>query len=170
MTTDEVSVEQAYVRYRTEIYRFLLRRTRDHHEAEDLTQEAFADAAATLSRSTAPTSMRGWLFAVAERRAVDEHRRRKRAARVTDMLLGLPDAAGDDEAADVEAALRKLPQAQRQIIEAQCGTWARDQARAHTASRPCASAQTGPSATAPAITAARQLMAPPACSGIVAPD
>ena len=116
MTTDEVSVEQAYVRYRTEIYRFLLRRTRDHHEAEDLTQEAFADAAATLSRSTAPTSMRGWLFAVAERRAVDEHRRRKRAARVTDMLLGLPDAAGDDEAADVEAALRKLPQAQRQII------------------------------------------------------
>jgi RNA polymerase sigma-70 factor (ECF subfamily) len=118
MTThaDEVSVEQAYVRYRTEIYRFLLRRTRDHHEAEDLTQEAFADAAATLSRSTAPTSMRGWLFAVAERRAVDEHRRRKRAARVVGTLLDLPDAAGDDEAADVEAALRKLPQAQRRIV------------------------------------------------------
>jgi RNA polymerase sigma-70 factor (ECF subfamily) len=116
MTTDGDSVEQAYVRYRTEVYRFLLRRTRDHHEAEDLTQEAFADAAAALSRSTAPTSMRGWLFAVAERRAVDEHRRRQRAARVVDMLLALPGAVDEDEGGDAEAALRKLPPAQRQII------------------------------------------------------
>jgi RNA polymerase sigma-70 factor (ECF subfamily) len=115
MTTPADTIERAFVRYRMDVYRFLLRRTRDHHDAEDLTQQAFADAAATLSRSDAPASMRGWLLAVAERRAVDEYRRRARAARIVDMLVPVPDAAGGGDGA-LEAALRELSTVERQVL------------------------------------------------------
>lgn len=115
MTTPE-DIERAFVRYRLELYRFLLGRTRDHHDAEDLAQQTFADAAAKLSRSDPPRSMRSWLFAVAERRAVDEHRRRKRAARALELLVDLPDTGANDTDPAVEAALRQLPPTQRQIV------------------------------------------------------
>lgn len=77
---DKDLVERAYRQHQSQIYRFLRRRTGSHDEAEDLTQRVFADAAAALSSSSPPESLLAWLYAVAERRYVDEIRRRQKVA------------------------------------------------------------------------------------------
>ena len=70
---------EAAVAYRAHfgrVYRFLLQRSRDHHVAEELAQQVFAEAAMALSSAeTRPQSLVGWLYRVAERRFVDELRR-----------------------------------------------------------------------------------------------
>jgi RNA polymerase sigma-70 factor (ECF subfamily) len=70
-------VEDAYRRYRGQIYRYLLRRTGSTDAAEELTQRVFTDAAAALSDNR-PDSVLAWLYAVAERRFIDEARRHRR--------------------------------------------------------------------------------------------
>ena len=62
-------------------------RLRSHGDAEELTQQTFADAAAALARGAPPRSMRPWLFSVAERRLVDELRRRGARAEVARALV-----------------------------------------------------------------------------------
>jgi len=114
MTT--ASAEDAYVRYREDVYRFLLRRTGNHYDAEELAQQVFADATAALARAGAPRSMRAWLFAVAERRLVDELRRRARAARTAGMLAPRADDVAAEPLGAVEAALHRLPRSQRRIV------------------------------------------------------
>lgn len=113
MTTDVV--EDAFVRYSGDVYRFLLRRTGNHSDAEELTQQVFADAASTISHADPPRSMRGWLYTVAERRLVDELRRRKRAAELA-WLLGPERIAHDDAPDELEEAVDRLPLSQRRIV------------------------------------------------------
>ena len=114
MTTNASELEEAFIRHRGEIYAFLLRRTRNHCDAEELTQQVFADAALALSRSDRPRSMRHWLFTIAGRRFVDELRRRRRTVqlhREHELVDGrdeLPQALDD--------AVARLPNVQRQIV------------------------------------------------------
>src|SRR5438128_6214072 len=113
MTTNVV--EDAFVRYSADVYRFLLRRTRSHSDAEELTQQVFADAASALSQADPPRSMRGWLYTVAQRRLVDELRRRRRAVEIV-AVLG-PERLAHDEASDeLEEAVDRLPLSQRRIV------------------------------------------------------
>ena len=65
--------ERAFRRHYGHVYRYLRRRTGDHHRAEDLTQQVFADAVASL-RETESSSL-AWLYTVAQRRFADEVRR-----------------------------------------------------------------------------------------------
>jgi RNA polymerase sigma-70 factor (ECF subfamily) len=115
-TTEVTTVEQAFLRYRTDVYAFLLRRSRDHHDAEELTQQVFTDAASMLSRAGPPRSMRGWLYAVAERRLVDELRRRERDAKVAELLVAEAAAPTGDTAHALEDVVGHLPPSQRQIV------------------------------------------------------
>ena len=78
LSTDSAALEYAFARYRSEVYSFVLRRMRDPHDADELTQQTFVDAAAAFSRGGAPRSMRPWLYSVADRRIADELRRRGR--------------------------------------------------------------------------------------------
>lgn len=78
MSQHDDPVAEAYRQHGGRVYRFLLRRTGDHHQAEELAQRVFADAAASLAKAQ-PDSVLGWLYAVAERRFVDELRRRRLA-------------------------------------------------------------------------------------------
>ena len=113
MTTD--LVEEAFVNYSADVYRFLLRRTGSHSDAEELTQQVFADAASSISCTDPPRSMRGWLFVVAERRLVDELRRRRRAAEIASALV--PERYAEDDAPDeLEEAVCRLPASQRRIV------------------------------------------------------
>jgi RNA polymerase sigma-70 factor (ECF subfamily) len=113
-TTDTQAAEQAFVRYSADVYRFLLRRTRNHCDAEELTQQVFVDATAAFSRSDPPRSMRAWLYAVAERRLVDELRRRKHVP-APDDVPG-PEVGDDVGYTDLEAAVRRLPELQRRVL------------------------------------------------------
>jgi RNA polymerase sigma-70 factor (ECF subfamily) len=114
-------VEQAYLQHRAAVYRFLLRRTRDHHDAEELTQRVFVDAAVALrDPDIQPRSVLAWLFAVADRRFVDEVRRRTTARRIV-RLSARPDEAADGaHSLQVDAALKRslarLPAEQRKVV------------------------------------------------------
>ena len=78
-TKVEGVVEYAFRHHRTEIYRYLRRRTKSPDQAEELTQQVFADAAITLSRMDAgPGSVLGLLYTIARRRFADEVRRNGR--------------------------------------------------------------------------------------------
>jgi RNA polymerase sigma factor (sigma-70 family) len=117
LTTAAAStIEQAFVRYRAEVYRFLLRRTRNHCDAEELTQQVFADAVSVLSRSDPPRSMRGWLYAVAERRLIDEARRRKRATTFVEVATPEVGYTGGDTMQALEDAVDRLPDLQRRVL------------------------------------------------------
>ncbi len=116
-------VETAFRRHYGDVYRFLLRRTGDPHEAEELGQRVFADAAAAeqqLEGDRRP--LLPWLLAVAHRRWVDELRRRHRQQGSLETLgEGL---AADERVAVSESdlenalhfALANLPSAQREVV------------------------------------------------------
>ena len=115
------SAERAYIAHSAQIYRFLLRKTGNHHDAEELTQRVFADAAAALGPSgNEPRSLLSWLFAIAERRFVDEVRRR-RSARQGLLLLrerdDTPDLSYSSEiVVAVKTAIGDLPECDRRIV------------------------------------------------------
>jgi RNA polymerase sigma-70 factor (ECF subfamily) len=116
LTTPASTAEQAFVRYSADVYRFLLRRTRNPCDAEELTQQVFADATSALSRSDPPRSMRGWLYAVAERRLIDEVRRRKRAATFVHEATPELGDTGEDTMEALEDAVDRLPDLQRRVV------------------------------------------------------
>jgi RNA polymerase sigma-70 factor (ECF subfamily) len=105
-----------------EVFRFVRRRVGSVEDAEDLTQEVFANAAAALGRSAddgaGPTL--GWLYTVARRRIVDEARRRARTRTVPLELVEDPavqgDGYGDLVARSFDAALASMPEGQRDVV------------------------------------------------------
>lgn len=117
----EGGAEYAFRQYRTKIYRFLRRRTKNADDAEELTQQVFADAALTLSRMEAsPGSLLGLLYTIARRRFADEARRNgHRDERVPlegiDVELPAP-AHGRDVAHAIHDAITELPGEQRQVV------------------------------------------------------
>ena len=85
LSTDSAALAYAYAQYHGDVYAFVLGRLRDPHDAEELTQQTFVDAAAAFSRGAAPRAMRPWLYSVAERRIADELRRRGRRVVAVDV-------------------------------------------------------------------------------------
>jgi RNA polymerase sigma-70 factor (ECF subfamily) len=116
VVTTHIALTDAYIRYRSEIYRFLVRRTGSHCDAEELTQQVFADATSALSSGEPPRSMKGWLYAVAERRAIDELRRRRRAAEAARAIATDCAPAADATADALVDALRRLSEIQRLVL------------------------------------------------------
>jgi RNA polymerase sigma factor (sigma-70 family) len=110
------AAEDAYIRYRDNVYGFLLRRTGSPLDADELTQQVFADATSAFSRGEPPRSMLAWLLAVAERRRIDELRRRRRAAEVAASLVPLRDEHAMDLPGIAMDALRALTPSQRRIV------------------------------------------------------
>lgn len=116
-------VETAFRRHYGDVYRFLLRRTGDPHEAEELGQRVFADAAAAeqqLERDRRP--LLPWLLAVAQRRWVDELRRPyRRQGSLETLGEGLAadergSASESDLANVLQGAFTNLPSAQREVV------------------------------------------------------
>lgn len=113
------SAEDAYRQHRGRIYRFFRSRLTSHDDAEDLTQRVFLDAVAALSEGkTPPDSVLGWLYTVAQRRLVDEIRRRGRTADLSAERHSSSEAAtySPDVAAKLTEALASLPDTQRRVV------------------------------------------------------
>jgi len=107
------TAERAFRRHYGDVYRYIRRRTRDHHRAEELTQQVFADAAASLHESPSPTL--AWLYTVAQRRFADEVRRLTRGERAPIAVAAESREYGVDVAKALAAALAQLPQGQREV-------------------------------------------------------
>jgi RNA polymerase sigma-70 factor (ECF subfamily) len=102
-----------------QIYRYLLRRSGSSQDAEELTQRVFVDAAAGLDPNNPPDSLLSWLYAVAERRFIDEIRRR---ARMRDVIVRLEDVSvesfeyGDHVSTALQAGLSRLSDESRHVV------------------------------------------------------
>jgi len=68
------SFEQLVSRYEQPIFNFLRQFTRNHHDAEDLTQETFVKAYRSLERYRPSLSFAPWLFTIARRTAASHFR------------------------------------------------------------------------------------------------
>jgi RNA polymerase sigma-70 factor (ECF subfamily) len=112
LSTDSAALEYAFARFRSDVYAFVLSRVHDRHDAEELTQQTFADAAAAFARGAAPHAMRTWLFSVAQRRIADELRRRRRRA------LPIEPAAHEDALGEpaLGGALERLSPDDRELL------------------------------------------------------
>jgi RNA polymerase sigma-70 factor, ECF subfamily len=125
---DPRGLEALYDRYATSIHSLALRILRDAAEAEDVTQEVFAQAWAQASRFDAARGAVGaWLMVIARSRALDRVRRR-RPGQVGDgdaRIGAIPDpapsvemvAASAQEVASARRALAALPLEQRAAVE-----------------------------------------------------
>ena len=124
---DETALAELYDRVSGIAYGLALRVLRDERLAEDAVQEGFLGvwrtaAAFRAERAKAST----WILTLVHRRAVDLVRReeRRRAEPLTDDLGAQSTAEGTEEAAwlrfereRVQAALRQLPDVQREALE-----------------------------------------------------
>lgn len=115
--------EAAHRRYYSTVYRYVRRRTRSHEDAEDLTQGVFAEAVSSLGRTaeeSGPTL--AWLYTVAQRRIIDEHRRRCGApAEVISLDAARVEyrpenAYGVDVTGAIAEAIAALPLEQQQVV------------------------------------------------------
>ncbi len=102
------------------VLRFVRRRVASVEDAEDLTQEVFANAAASLEGRGADSPTLAWLYTVARRRIVDEARRGGRSQTVSLERVAAPMARearyGAEVARALDAALTTLPEGQRRVM------------------------------------------------------
>ena len=118
--SDAEPAAAAFAQFYGPIYRFLLRRIGDAHDADELAQRVFADAAEALRDPAAqPRSVGAFLYTVAERRFVDEIRRRT-TARQGLARMGRPASPdyeyGREVGSALRAAIERLPEEQRIVV------------------------------------------------------
>jgi RNA polymerase sigma-70 factor (ECF subfamily) len=108
-------VERAFRRHYGQVYRYVLRRTRDHERAEDIAQDVFSAAAATLPdfSDEAQTPL-AWLYTVAKRRFADEARRRTRDAHTSP--AGGELEYGPNITSSLRTAMNRLPNDQQEVL------------------------------------------------------
>lgn len=121
IVAEPADIEIAFEEHSGRVYQFLLRRSGNHHDAEDLTQQVFVDALKAFRASDDEvTSVRGWLLRVAERRFIDELRRRSRHVPVSPELRASADEQDAGYGVHVSSALREgilaLPEQQRVVV------------------------------------------------------
>jgi RNA polymerase sigma-70 factor (ECF subfamily) len=102
----DLAFEELYRSSRDDIYAYVAGMLRDRSAAEDVTAQAFERAYRRRS-SFDPSrgSHRGWLFGIARNAALDELRRRKRHAELSDEPVD--EAAGEAHDEAVEASMRR---------------------------------------------------------------
>ena len=109
--------EGAFRRHYGHVYGYFRRRLRDPERAEELTQDVFAAAAASL-----PEERRGdppglaWLYTVARRRFADEARRSARERKAAGLLPGRSASDYEPIAGALREALATLPGGQARVV------------------------------------------------------
>jgi RNA polymerase sigma-70 factor (ECF subfamily) len=104
-------------RHQQAVRSFLRRALDEPADADDLAQETFLAAWSSLARYRGQASLRSWLCAIAWKKRLTYARSRRRAA-VREAAPDGPAPAGPspDQSLDLQAALRRLPQAQRAAV------------------------------------------------------
>ena len=104
-------------RHQQAVRSFLRRALDDPSDADDLAQETFLAAWASLGRYRGQASLRSWLCAIAWKKRLTHSRSRRRAA-VREAAMDCTEGSGPsaDQMLDLQAALRALPEAQRAAV------------------------------------------------------
>ncbi len=127
---DEEAIAELYNSYFPRVYRYMLARTGNVADAEDLTEDVFIrvlDALGRFEWRQAPFS--AWLFRIAHNAIVSHQRRDGARGKVGPLLPTLPmRTPGPEEAVEARLALeevmratRNLPEAQRRVITLRFG-------------------------------------------------
>ena len=127
--SDETALGALYDQWSRALYSLVLHLLQDHDEAEDVVEETFWQAwRKAASYEPAKGAVSTWLLTIGRRRALDRLRARKRnredlngAGVFVDLPSPEPDpyrnVEGSDIRESVRAALRALPEEQRQPLE-----------------------------------------------------
>ncbi len=121
----DAALSELYTLYFPRVYRYILARTGNSYDAEDLTEEVFMKVLEAIERfewREAPFS--AWLFRIAHNAVISQRRKDGARGRSAPLTEGLAlDHQGPDELVENRLALRdimdaaqKLPEAQRQVI------------------------------------------------------
>ncbi len=127
---DPRAFEPLYRKYVGQVYSFAVYELRDHHAAEDATEQVFLQALAGLSRfeeratGDDESTFRVWLFQVARNVLSNERRRARRHPQASiDLAAGVASgedveaAVADREEADrVWRAIARLPAQRRRVL------------------------------------------------------
>lgn len=124
-TGDEAALSELYTGYFPRVYRYILARTGNTYDAEDLAEEVFMrmlDAIERFQWREAPFS--AWLFRIAHNAVISQRRKDGARGRSAPLSEGLPvDSQGPEELVESRLALneimqaaQRLPEAQRQVI------------------------------------------------------
>ena len=115
---DEDSLRFLYLRYADNVYGYVCSIVRDEHEAEDVTQQIFAKLMTALQRyepRSVPFS--AWILRIAHNAAIDSMRARRAVPCEEVRSPDLEDASvARERAQDLQAAIAKLPDEQREVI------------------------------------------------------
>jgi RNA polymerase sigma-70 factor (ECF subfamily) len=115
---DGDAIRLLYLRYKDNIYGYVLSFVRDQHEAEDITQHVFLKLISVIHQYQArEVPFTSWLLRVARNVALD-HVRRRRAVPYEQVYEPAQerDGAGDDLRRGLEQALKSLSEDQRNVI------------------------------------------------------
>jgi RNA polymerase sigma-70 factor (ECF subfamily) len=115
---DRDGVRFLYMRYADNVYGYVRTIVRDHHDAEDVTQQVFAKLMTAISKyEQRGVPFVAWLLRMSHNVAIDAVRARRTTP--AEEIFG-PDVAVCDEAPDrarsLHAALAALPEDQRQVV------------------------------------------------------
>ncbi len=133
LTGDQTAFSSLRQKYHDSIYNLIYRMIREKDEVEDLTQEAFIKAFASLSTFNDEYAFSTWLYKIATNNCIDHIRRKKLQtfsidkpieSRDSDFAFELPDTGtGPDQALIssqrkkmLEEAINSLPEKYRQVI------------------------------------------------------
>jgi len=102
-----------YQRHARAVYRYLLVRTGNVQDAQDLTSQTFLAAMESLPRYSNKSPFRAWLFGIARHKLADQYRAHQSVHQEVELIDDLPDDAGDPVALvdlnlDIERVSRKL--------------------------------------------------------------
>ena len=104
-------------------YRVAMRLVNDHHDAEDITQEAFVAGWQSLSEFRSDASFSTWMYAIVTRKALDRLARWQKIRTVEltdpepDVRDGPADTVSRTQSTDaVDAAVAQLPPLQRAVV------------------------------------------------------
>lgn len=124
-TGDEAALSELYTLYFPRVYRYILARTGNPYDAEDLAEEVFMRVIEAIERfQWRDVPFSAWLFRIAHNAVISQRRKesaRGRSAPLLDVLA--IDSQGPDELVEnrlvlneIMEASEQLPEAQRQVI------------------------------------------------------
>jgi RNA polymerase sigma factor (sigma-70 family) len=101
--------------HRGDVYRFLVASV-GPTDADDCFQETWIAALRAYPKLKSADNLRAWVLRIAQRKAIDSHRARKRRAVPSESLPDVAAPPARDGRPELWAAVRKLPEKQRTAV------------------------------------------------------